>query len=52
MTGSIEPIVGRYVRLDIGGADHRLFSRKRVRAARLCCSTRPARTRVNGALAE
>jgi phosphoribosyl-dephospho-CoA transferase len=47
MSAKFEPIVGRYMNLDLLGKPHRLYSRKRARARRCSACTPPAATAGN-----
>jgi hypothetical protein len=44
MSAQFEPIIGRYMHLDLFGRPHRLYVEKRARDARCFASTRPAAT--------
>ena len=47
MTAAFEPIVGRYMQLELFGRKHRIYLSKPARARRCCACTLPAPTGGN-----
>ena len=47
MSVSFEPIIGRYMHLDLFGRKHRIYVEEAVRARRCCACTRRVRTGGN-----
>jgi hypothetical protein len=44
MTAQFEPIIGRYMHLDLFGRKHRIYVEEAGEAPRYCVSTPPVRT--------
>lgn len=47
---SIEPIIGRYVTVTIGGVEQRIYFEEAGRAVLSCACTLPVPIHVNGAI--
>jgi hypothetical protein len=49
MTAQFEPVIGRYMNLDLFGRKHRIYVEEAARARHSCVSTPPAPTGGNTA---